>query len=229
MRVLIVDDDTEIRELLRKRLEHESFAVDTAGNGDRGSYLGRVNEYDLALVDRVMPGKCGPEVCKDIRDAGRTYPIIMLSVKADVEDRVEGLDVGADDYLAKPFSYRELRSRMQAVLRRPKPILKQVLEADDFKIDTATKRAFRDGRDLCLTRKEYALAEYLMLHRGAVVPRGVIMEHVWNDEVSPLSNTLEAHIMTLRKKVDRGSARKLIHTVPGRGYVIDPDTRLTLG
>jgi DNA-binding response OmpR family regulator len=227
MRLLIVDDERDIREFLKANLQTECFAVDTAGDGEEGSFMARTRDYDVILLDNVMPKKNGKEVCRDIRAAGKTTPIIMLSVQADVDDKVSLLDAGADDYLEKPFSFRELRSRIQALMRRPKDLMKPVLSVDDLILDTVSKRVRRGGREIYLTRKEFALTEFMLRHCGLVVSRGMLMEHVWDDEIDAFSNTIEAHMANLRKKIDRATRRKLIHTVPGRGYKIDFGSRVT--
>lgn len=221
MRILVVDDDKEIREFLKKNLELESFVVDTAGDGEEGSYMGRTHPYDLILLDNIMPKKNGFEVCKDIRGSGKSMPIIILSIDADIGKKISLLNIGADDYVTKPFSYKELSSRVRALLRRPTTIVLPVLKTGDLTLDTMNQKAKRGSKEIYLTRKEFALAEYLMRHSGAVVSRATLLEHVWDDDVDPFSNTIEAHILNLRKKIDLPSRRKLIHTVPGRGYKID--------
>jgi two-component system, OmpR family, copper resistance phosphate regulon response regulator CusR len=221
MRILVVDDNKDIREFLKRNLESECFVVDTAGDGEQGSYMGRVNEYDAILLDNVMPKKSGLEVCREIRATGKTCPVVILSVQSETDDKINLLDGGADDYVTKPFSYKELSSRLRALLRRPKTILKPIITIDDFELDTVNQRAKRGKRRIYLTRKEFALTEHLMRHSGDVVSRGSLLEHVWNDEIDPFSNTVEAHILNLRKKIDKSAQRKLIHTIPGRGYKMD--------
>lgn len=221
MRILVVDDDKEIREFLKANLQAECFVVDTAADGEEGSYLGRTHEYDVIILDNILPKKNGFEVCHDIRQAGKTVPIIILSVQSDVEDKVDLINAGADDYLTKPFAYRELQSRLRALLRRPVSITPPVLKIDDLTLDVLQQKVRRGKKEIYLTRKEFALAEYLMRHSGSVVSRGMLMEHVWNDDIDPFSNTIEAHILNLRKKIDSNAKRRLIHTVPGRGYKIE--------
>jgi DNA-binding response OmpR family regulator len=221
MRILIIEDDKDIRDFLRMSLESESFAVDEASDGERGSYTARTNDYDAIILDLVLPKKDGNLVCKEIRAAGKQAPIIMLSVNSDFETKVNLLNYGADDYLTKPFSFLELRARIRALLRRPLNIEPALLEIDDLKVDTLRQRVERANRKVYLTRKEFALLEYLMKHKGTVVSRGMIMEHVWNADSDPFSNTIEAHILNVRKKVDNPSKNKLIHTIPGRGYKVD--------
>jgi DNA-binding response OmpR family regulator len=221
MRILVVDDDKDIREFLKKNLETECFAVDTAGDGEEGSYLARVNEYDLILLDNIMPKKSGLQVCTDIRSSGKHSPILILSVETNVDDKVNFLNAGADDYLSKPFSYKELRSRIRALLRRPAEVKSSKLRVDNLVLDTLNQTAKRGDRSIYLTRKEYALVEYLMRNSGIVLSRGDLLDHVWGEEVDPFSNTIEAHILNLRKKIDRNTKSKLIQTIPGRGYKID--------
>lgn len=220
MRILVVDDDKSIREFLKKSLEAECFAVDTAGDGAEGSYLGRVNDYDLILLDNTMPRKTGIEVCKEIRANGKKSPIIVLSVESEVDDKVSLLNAGADDYLTKPFSYKELASRMRALLRRPNVLVAEHLKVGDLILDTANQRAKRGTKDIYLTRKEYALIEHLMRNAEKIVSRGSLLDHVWGEEVDPFTNTIEAHILNVRKKIDGNPKKKLIHTIPGRGYKI---------
>lgn len=221
MRILVVDDDRDIREFLKKNLEAESYVVDTAGNGSDGSYMGRVHDYDVILLDNIMPNKNGLEVCRDVRLAGKTTPIIILSVDSEVDNKIDLLNSGADDYVTKPFSYKELSSRIRALLRRPIQIMSPTLKVGNLTLDTMNQKAYRGTKNIYLTRKEFALAEYLMRQAGTIVSRATLLEHVWNDEIDPFSNTIESHILNLRKKIDSSPRKKLIHTIPGRGYKID--------
>jgi len=221
MRTLIIDDDIEIQQFLKVNLEAECHAVDVAGDGHKGSYLARTNDYDLVILDNMLPHKCGAEVVSEIRNSGKEVPIIMLSVQKSTSEKIEILNRGADDYLTKPFSYEELRARIKAVLRRPKPMKAETLKLGDLMLDPSRQKAFRGQKEIYLTRKEFTLAEYLMKNRGSVVSRGMIMEHVWNANTDPFSNTIEAHILNLRKKIDRTNKSKLIRTVPGRGYMME--------
>jgi DNA-binding response OmpR family regulator len=220
MRILIIEDDKEVRNFLKVSLEAESFIVDEATDGDMGSYNARTNDYDMIILDLMLPKKDGCEVCREIRMTGNTVPILMLSATSGPEYKVDLLNCGADDYVTKPFSFQELRARIRALLRRPHLIEPAVLEIDDLKVDTSKQRVVRGNKKIYLTRKEFCLLEYLMKHKGAVVSRGMIMEHVWNADTDPFSNTIEAHILNVRRKIDI-TKRKLIHTVPGRGYKID--------
>lgn len=221
MRILVIENDRNLRDFLRKNLEIECFAVDTAGDGDEGSYMGRINEYDLIILDNHLPRKTGLQVCKEVRENGKTVPIMALSDDSEIETKINFFNAGADDFVCKPFSYRELSSRIRAILRRPARIILPTLEVDDLILDTMNQTARRGTKEIYLTRKEFALAEYLMRNSGSIVSRTSLLEHVWGDDVDPFSNTIEAHILNLRRKIDKAAKRKLIHTIPGRGYVID--------
>jgi DNA-binding response OmpR family regulator len=225
MRILVIDDDKDIRDFLKHVLQAECFVVDTAADGEEGSFLARSHDYDLIVLDNVLPKKKGAEVCREIRKAGKHTPIIILSVQSEIEDKASLIDCGADDYLIKPFAYRELQSRMRALMRRPKVLAPPVLRVDNLTLNTLSQKVKRGRQDIYLTRKEFALTSYLMRNLGTVVSRGMLMEHVWNDDVDPFSNTIEAHVANLRKKIDDGSKHKLIRTVPGRGYAIEPRGR----
>jgi two-component system copper resistance phosphate regulon response regulator CusR len=218
MRILVVEDEKSISDFLKTSLEEECFVVDVASDGEEGSFLARTNDYDLVILDNVLPKKSGKEVCQDLRGRGRLTPIIMLSAKAEVSDKVDLLDTGADDYLAKPFSFIELKSRIKALLRRPRNVEGSVLKVDDLEVDTREHSVKRAGKEVYLTRKELMLLEFLMRNKGAVVSRSAIMEHVWDIHADPFSNTIESHIFSLRKKIGGAGGKKLIHTIPGRGY-----------
>jgi two-component system, OmpR family, response regulator len=221
MRILVIEDDRELRGALKTHLRAECFAVDTAADGEEGSFLARSQPYDLIILDSILPKKNGAEVCKDLRLSGNHTPLLILSIKSTADDKATLLNLGADDYLAKPFSYNELKSRVHALLRRPHILMPPLLKVDDLTLDTLEQRVRRGKKEIYLTRKEFALAEYLLRNRGTVVSRGMLMEHVWNSETDPFSNTIEAHILNLRKKIDKDNAKKLIHTVPGRGYKME--------
>ena len=221
MRILIVEDEKEISEFLKFSLEAEFLSVDVAEDGEKGSFMGRTTDYDLIILDNVLPKKAGIEICKEIRASGKNMPIIMLSVKSDTATKVELLNAGADDYLIKPFSLEELLARIRALLRRPKKIESELLEADDLALDTKGCSVRRGKKDIYLTRKEFMLLEYLVRNKGIVLSRGMILEHVWDMDADPFSNTIESHILSLRRKVDTAGKRKLIQTVPGRGYKIE--------
>ncbi|MES2436635.1 MAG: response regulator transcription factor [Patescibacteria group bacterium] len=221
MRILLIEDDVNIQEFLKAALESEGYIVDAVSDGEKGSYVARTNEYDTIILDLALPKKDGHTVCTEIRASGKTTPIIMLTVLSDIQEKVRLLNSGADDYLIKPFSFKELLARIRALLRRPLHIEADILKVADLTIDTARQKVLRNSKEIYLTRKEFSLLEYLMRHRGNVVSRGMIMEHVWNADSDPFSNTIEAHILNIRKKVDTHKTCKLIHTLPGRGYKIE--------
>jgi DNA-binding response OmpR family regulator len=221
MRILVVDDEKEIREFIKSSLEAECFAVDMTGEGERAAFLAKTNNYDLIILDYMLPKKSGLEVCKALRKEGVTSPIIMLSVQGDAATKVKLLSAGADDYLTKPFSFEELLARVRALLRRPKVLAEETLTIRDLVLDIPRHTVKRAEREIYLTRKEFELLEYLMRNAGLVLSRGMIMEHVWDIQGDAFSNTIETHILNLRVKIDRPSRYKLIRTVPGRGYKIE--------
>jgi two-component system, OmpR family, response regulator len=225
MRILVVEDETSIRRFLKKSLEAEVFAVDEVEDGEAGSFAARTNDYDLVILDNLLPKKNGVQICREIRAMGKSVPILMLSVKSEVNTKVELLDAGADDYLVKPFSFEELLARVHALLRRPRQIQDEVLTIGDLTLDCRRHSVVRGRQAIVLTRKEFMLLEYLMKNAGNVLSRGMLMEHVWDMNADPFSNTIESHVLSLRRKIDLPGRAKLIHTVPGRGYKIDLDSK----
>jgi DNA-binding response OmpR family regulator len=222
MRILIIEDSKEITNFLKLSLEGEQFVVDVAEDGEKGSFWARTNDYDLIILDNILPKKTGLEVCEEIRKSGKTMPIIVLSVRSETLTKIQLLNAGADDYLIKPFSFEELLARIRALLRRPKVIESEILQVDDLTLDTKKCLVKRGKKEeIYLTRKEFMLLEYLLKNSGSVLSRGMIMEHVWDMNVDPFSNTIESHILSLRRKIDIPGKKKLIHTVSGRGYKID--------
>ncbi|HEY1037395.1 MAG TPA: response regulator transcription factor [Candidatus Paceibacterota bacterium] len=219
MRVLIIEDDKDTRESLKMVLERESFAVDSAADGQRGSYMARTNDYDIVLLDNNLPIKTGLEVCTDIRNASNNVPILLLSVKSEADEKALLLDSGADDYLSKPYSHKELLARMRAVTRRAPAIQPDVFVIGDLVVNCGNCEVKMGGKEVYLTRKEFSLLELLLRHRGKTVSRGIILEHVWDMDINPMSKTVETHILNLRKKLERKGER-LIHNVHGRGYKI---------
>ncbi len=223
MRILVIEDDIFISDLLIKNLGSESFAIDVEKDGENGSYIARTNDYDLVLLDLLLPRRNGLQICRDIRAAGKTMPIIVLSIKNTPNFKIELLNAGADDYLSKPFSFEELLARVRAILRRPTHMEAPILIVGPLVLDQHQQTVLKAGKEIYITRKEFALLEYLMKNKNNVVSRGMIMEHVWNSESDPFSNTIEAHILNLRKKIDSDGGPKYIYNVPGRGYKIcDP-------
>lgn len=221
MRILIIEDDTDFREILKASLEGESFVVDTAENGVSGSYSARVNHYNLIIMDYLLPDKNGNLVCKEIRSAGIKVPILVMSVQTEAFDKVLLLDSGADDYICKPFAFTELMARIRSLMRRPYETHAPVLTLDDLTIDTETREVYQDGQSVYFTRKEYMLLECMTRKCGKIISRAEIMEEVWNNETNPFSNTVEAHIRNIRKKLHKKGKKEYIHTIPGRGYKVD--------
>jgi len=219
MKALLVEDDSSIRNVLRMGLANHSFAVDEAESGDTGSYLARINQYDVIILDNVLPKKMAKDVCVEIRAAKVTTPIILLSGTSDVLTKISLLRAGADDYITKPFSFEELLARITAVTRRPHSIVDAIFTIGEIKLNVQTQEITRKGIKLVLTRKEFALLELLMRNEHRIVSRSMIMEHVWNNEVDAFSNTVESHILNIRKKIG-DKKRLIIQNVPGRGYKI---------
>lgn len=220
MRILVIEDEKEIREYLKSGLLAENYAVDTAEDGEKGCFFARTNNYDLIIMDNYLPGKKGWEICAELRKEKNNVPILMLSVNKDVETKVELLNIGADDYLPKPFSFEELLARTRALMRRPKKIEEEILIIDNLAVDTNNQTVKLNNKEIYLTKKEFALLEYLMRNIGRVLSRAVIMEHVWDMNADPFSNTVETHIRNLRRKLNKGNSNDFIHTVSGRGYKI---------
>jgi len=220
MRILLVEDDSDAAIVLAKGLREHAYAVDIASDGRQALDLAVTNDYDLIVLDLLLPRIDGLEVCRRLRTEGSTTAILMLTARGEPDQRVEGLDVGADDYLPKPYHFPELLARVRALLRRGPALASAVLQVDDLTIDTRAQQVGRGGRAIQLTTKEYALLEYLARRRGQVVGRADIAEHVWDDSFDPLSNLIEVYIQRLRRKVDDGESVKLIHTKRGAGYCL---------
>ncbi|MEX2314545.1 MAG: response regulator transcription factor [Thermomicrobiales bacterium] len=223
MRVLVVEDDPRILEFIRKGLEEEGHAVDVARDGDEALDWPAVVDFDAIVLDIMLPGRDGIEVCRDLRTRGVRTPILMLTARDTVEDRVAGLDSGADDYLVKPFAFAELLARLRALLRREPALLGTTLDVADLSLDTVTRQVSRAGRPVTLTNKEHALLEYLMRHPNQVLTRTMIAEHVWNFDFDTGTNVIDVHIRYLRRKIDDPHELKLIQTVRGAGYRISAD------
>lgn len=220
MRVLVVEDARPIAEALAKGLREQGYAVDVAGDGETALQQAEINQYDAIVLDVMLPRRDGFDVCGALRKQGMSVPILMLTARDSVEDRVAGLDVGADDYLTKPFAFKELLARLRAVMRRHSELRPPRLKLADLMLDTASHEVRRAERLIRLTAKEYALLEYLMMHAGEVVSREHISEHVWDESFDPFSNLIEVYIQRLRKKIDEGEQIKLIHTLRGAGYLL---------
>jgi two-component system copper resistance phosphate regulon response regulator CusR len=220
VRILLVEDEARVAGFIAKGLREQSYAVDIAGDGERALYLAAINQYDVVILDVLLPKKNGHAVCRELRRDGFRAPILMLTARDSIDDRVSGLDCGADDYLVKPFDFKELLARLRALSRRSGVPRAQVLYVADLSLNTASHAVSRCGRPVNLTAKEYALLEFLVLHQGRVVGRDAIAEHVWEDSFDPFSNVIEVYIKRLRAKLDAGASHRLIHTRRGEGYIL---------
>lgn len=218
MRILVVDDDRRLCGIIRRGLLEEAYAVDAAHDGEEGQYLAEVNSYDLIILDIMMPKKDGIEVCRELRAKRINTPILMLTARDTVEDRVQGLDAGADDYLVKPFAFNELLARVRALLRREGLSKSPELTVSDLVLNTLTREVRRGNRMIELTTKEYVILEYFMRHPGVVVTRTMLEEHAWDYDFDSMSNLVDVYIRRLRRKIDDGDPVSLIHTVRGAGY-----------
>ena len=220
MRILLVEDEPSAARMLAKGLREQSCAVDVAADGEAALYQASVNEYDLVILDLMLPVKDGFEVCREMRATGSAVPVLMLTARDAVEDRVAGLDAGADDYLIKPFDFRELLARVRALRRRGEAIHSETLRVADLEVDTRARRATRAGRLIQLTAKEYALLEFFARHAEEVVGRAQIAAHVWDENFDIFSNLIEVYVQRLRRKVDDGHELRLLRTRRGEGYVL---------
>jgi two-component system copper resistance phosphate regulon response regulator CusR len=220
MRVLLVEDDRRIASFVAKGLRENAYAVDIASDGEEATYMASLNPYDMFVLDINLPVKDGFEVCSELRKGGNSKPVLMLTARDGIDDRVSGLDIGADDYLVKPFEFRELLARLRALSRRQNEVRSPQIVIDDLEIDTTSQTVKRAGKGIDLTAKEYSLLEFLALHKGRVVGREEISEHVWNESFDPFSNLIEVYIKRLRKKLDEGHDIQLIHTRRGAGYIL---------
>ena len=220
MRVLLVEDEAQIADFIARGLSEQGYAVDVAYDGDEALHWPDVAEFDVIILDLMLPKRDGIEVCRLLRERGTRTPVLMLTARDAVEDRVLGLDSGADDYLVKPFAFTELLARLRALTRREPTVLGTLLQVDDLIIDTSTREVSRQGIPLELTTKEGQLLEYLMRHPNHVLTRTMIAEHVWNYDFDNATNVIDVHIRNLRRKIDDPFSVKLIQTIRGAGYRI---------
>lgn len=220
MRILVVEDEKRLANFIKNGLEEQKYSVDVANDGQNAEYLAMTNDYDLIILDILLPKKNGWEVCESLRNSDVDTPIIMLSALNEVSDRIKGLDRGADDYIAKPFVIAELVARVNAMLRRAHKVTQPVVKIRDLELDIATRKISRSGEEIQLTNKEFALLEYLILNKNKVVTRTMISEHVWDIHFDAGSNVIDVIINFLRKKIDMEGQAKLIHTIRGSGYML---------
>ena len=220
MRILIVEDEKKIADFIKRGLKEEGYAADVAYDGEEGLFLAKTNDYDLVLLDLMLPKIDGLTVCRKLKAAKVATPVIMLTAKNSVKDTVVGLDSGADDYLTKPFAFEELLARIRAILRKKDSSAPTKLTVNDLELDLLTHKVKRGGTEVELTTKEYSLLEYLMRNKGTIVTRTMISEHVWDIDFDTFTNVIDVYINYLRNKIDSGFKTKLIHTVRGRGYIL---------
>lgn len=220
MKILIIEDDRNTADMIRLGLTSEGYIVEVAGDGSEGLFLAKSFACDLVILDYSLPKRNGIEVCQELRRTGISTPVLFLSVEDDTDMKASALDSGADDYMTKPFTFKELFARIRALTRRPREIAKQTMELGDLVIDMEKKLAYRAGSLIPLTRKEYNLLEFMVRNSGSVLSRALLIEHVWSADSNPFSNTVEAHIRNLRKKINAKHRPDLISNIPGRGYII---------
>lgn len=223
MRVLLIEDEKRMAGFIKRGLQEEHYAVDVAYDGEQGIYLAENNPYDVIILDVILPYESGIFVCEHLRDKGIRTPVLLLTAKSSVKDKVRGLDAGADDYLTKPFAFEELTARVRALTRKNSASKNNILKVDDLELDRAAHKVFRGGKEVSLANKEYALLEYLMLNAGHVVTRTMISEHVWDESFDTLTNVFDVYIHRLRSKIDKDFPKPLIHSVRGAGYVLNED------
>lgn len=220
MRILVAEDDERISNFLCKGLRENAYAVDAVGNGDDALYRASINNYDLIILDIMMPSKDGFEVCRELRRSGNKTPVLILTARDAVEDKIAGLDFGADDYLVKPFEFGELLARLRALLRRQTEIRPAKIVVADLEIDTILQKVWRGGEEILMTAKEFALLEYLAREKGKIVSREEISNHVWDEGFDVFSNAIEVYVNRLRTKIDKNHSPQLIHTKRGAGYFL---------
>lgn len=227
-KILLVEDESKIANAIARGLKYEGFEVSIASDGEEALILGKDAEFDCIVLDRMLPLKEGVEVCKELRESNIKTPIIMLTAKSGVNDKIEGLDAGADDYLAKPFSLDELLARIRALLRRPNVILNEEIKVGDLILNTTTFEAKRNGKTIILSKKEYDLLEYLMRNANKTISKEKIINHVWDFDSDILPNTVEVYMGYLRNKIDKPfKDKKMLQTVRGFGYKIEGETNDT--
>ncbi len=221
MKILLIEDDQKTGFLLKKYLEQDCYVVDWTKNGTKGSFWARTNNYDLIILDYVLPEKNGKKICTEIRNENIDTPIIMLTIKFDINDKVDLFNSGVDDYLVKPYSYQELKARIKALLRRKPTIKSNIININMLVINTNKNQVRYNNNDVYLRRKEFLILKYLAENRGNIISRAELMEKVWDINADAFSNTIESHILNLRKKFKKITNTKIIITVPGRGYIIN--------
>jgi two-component system copper resistance phosphate regulon response regulator CusR len=225
LRILLVEDEPQAAEVLAKGLREQGYSVDVAPDGNEALLKARQNRYDLMILDVILPGRDGFSVCRELRHSGHDLPVLMLTARDAVDDRINGLDHGADDYITKPFEYGELLARIRALLRRGGSSFLEEIQVGDLKIDLQTRRVTRAAKTVELSAKEYAVLEYLALRAGELVTREDLSEHVWDESFNAFTNLVEVYVLRLRRKIDSGHAIKLIRTRRGEGYTLSAEPR----
>lgn len=220
MRILVAEDEKDMNRLIAKRLKKENYSVDSCYNGQEVFDYLECAEYDAIILDIMMPVMSGIEVLKKLRKQNNQIPVLLLTARDSIEDRVSGLDAGADDYLVKPFAFEELLARIRVMLRKPTTIKTTVYKVGDLEIHTDTHQVIRDGKEISLSSREFSLLRYMVQNAGIVLSREKLEQHIWNYDFTGGSNVIDVYIRYLRKKVDTGFDKKLIHTVRGAGYVL---------
>jgi len=220
LRILLVEDEIKMASFIQRGLKEEDYVVDVVNDGEKALFQAEINPYDLIILDVILPVKDGITVCRELRSKKINVPVLMLTSKDRVRDRVLGLNSGADDYLAKPFAFEELLARISALLRRNKQDKTGILKIADLEMDQLRHKVARAGKEIQLTSKEFALLEYLMLNATHVVTRTMISEHVWHEDFDSFTNVIDVYMNFLRNKIDKGQKKQLIHTIHGKGYVL---------
>jgi DNA-binding response OmpR family regulator len=220
MRILLVEDEKDLADIVKKGLEEESYSVDVCYDGEEGLFMASEISYDGMILDILLPKVDGIKILKTIREKNISTPVLMLTAKDELHDKIRGLDTGADDYLTKPFEFEELLARLRALLRRRIPEKKATLKVHDLTVNTASQEVSRGGRGIPLTSKEYALLEFFVYNKNTVLSRTEITEHIYDDSFDLDSNVIDVFINSLRKKIDKDHSKKLIHTVRGAGYIL---------
>jgi DNA-binding response OmpR family regulator len=223
MRILIIEDEVKLAGAMKRALELQKYAVDVAYDGNVGFDLAIGEEFDLIISDIMLPGMDGIEICRKIREEGKHTPILMLTAKGQITDKVTGLDVGADDYMVKPFSFEEFFARVRALIRRPQTTNKTVIKIKDVSLDTASYKVVRNGKTVHLSTKEFAILEYLMRYKNMVISREQLVSHVWDYDADVIPSVVEVHIKHLRDKIEANSSVPFIRTVRGKGYTIESE------
>jgi len=221
-RILLIEDDREVSSFIRKGLEEQGYQLENAENGEDGLFLASTESFNAIILDRMLPKVDGIKLLKALRSLGNKTPVLLLSAMATVDDRVDGLQAGADDYLTKPFSFRELQARISVLLRRPLSLAEEhVIQMDDLHVDTLSHKVCRQGQPLELKPTEYRILLFLLQHRGEVISRTLLLEQIWGYHFDPQTNVVDVHISKLRNKLDKPYNKQLIHTVRGSGYKIE--------